>query len=98
MLYLNLLSKSSSQYRINSTYSDRRAWENSVDPYQNAASDQGLHCLPADNKIDVFRFDDKNGKKSRVRILKLNTMINYSKKERPHVSSSLFETPYRRII
>ena len=31
------------------TYSERQAWANSVDPDQapqNAASDQGLHCLP----------------------------------------------------
>ena len=32
-----------------STYLDRQAWANSVDPDQmpqNASSDQGLHCLP----------------------------------------------------
>ena len=39
------------QYRGGSytTYSDRQAWANSIDPDQtpqNAASDQGLHCLP----------------------------------------------------
>ena len=35
-------------YCTYSTYSDRQAWANSVDPDQtpqNAASDQGLHCL-----------------------------------------------------
>ena len=38
-----------SYYRSYSTYSDRQAWVNSVDPDQtpqNAASDQGLHFLP----------------------------------------------------
>ena len=38
-----------SYYRTYSTYSVRQAWANSVDPDQtpqNAASDQGLHCLP----------------------------------------------------
>ena len=36
-------------YRIYRMYSDRQAWANSVDPDetpQNAASHQGLHCLP----------------------------------------------------
>ena len=36
-------------YRTYSTYSDKQAWANSVDPNQtpqNAASYQGLHCLP----------------------------------------------------
>ena len=36
-------------YGIYSKYSDRQVWANSVDPdqmLQNAASDQGLHCLP----------------------------------------------------
>ena len=35
--------------RIYSTYLDRQAWENNVDPDklpQNAATDQDLHCLP----------------------------------------------------
>ena len=38
-----------SNYRTESTYSDRQAWANSAEPDQtqpNAASDQGLHCLP----------------------------------------------------
>ena len=38
-----------SNYHTYSTYSDRQAWANIVDPDQmpqNAASDQGLHCLP----------------------------------------------------
>ena len=38
-----------SYYRIFSTYSDKQAWANNVDPDQapqNAASDQGLHYLP----------------------------------------------------
>ena len=33
----------------NSTYSERQTWANTVDqdqPQQNAACDQGLHCLP----------------------------------------------------
>ena len=36
-------------YRNNPKYWDRKAFVNSVDPDQtpqNAASDQGLHCLP----------------------------------------------------
>ena len=49
-------------------YSDRQAWENSVDPYetpQNVASHQGLHCLPlikqflditSGSKLYLFRF------------------------------------------
>ena len=39
-------------------YSDRQAWANSVDPDQtpqNAASDQGLHCLKI---IQQFFFSD----------------------------------------
>ena len=39
---------SSSNYSIYSTYSERHAWANRVDPDQtpqNAASDQVLHCL-----------------------------------------------------
>ena len=38
-----------SNYSTYSTYSERHAWANGVDPDQmpqNAASDQGLHCLP----------------------------------------------------
>ena len=40
---------------------------------QNAASDQGLHCLPIiqqflrtsiDTKMDMFKFEDKYGKMS----------------------------------
>ena len=37
------------KHRNNPKYWDRQAWTNSVDPDQtpqNAASDQGLHCLP----------------------------------------------------
>ena len=44
----------SSFYHICSKYWDRQAWANSVDPDQtpqNAASDQGLHCLPHVQKL-----------------------------------------------
>ena len=40
------------------TYSDRQAWANSVDPDQtpqNAASDQGLHCLPLTRQLDLLK-------------------------------------------
>ena len=54
-------------------FSDRQAWPNSLDPdqmLQNAASDQGLHCLlliqqffgTTDSKMDLFKFLDKYGK------------------------------------
>ena len=39
-----------------STYSDRQTWTNSVDPDQtpqNAASDQGLHCLPLTQQFSI---------------------------------------------
>ena len=55
-------------YRNNPEYWDRQDWLNRVDPDQmpqNAASDQGLHCLPliqqflhtsTDSKLDLFKF------------------------------------------
>ena len=33
-------------YRIYRMYNDRQAWANSIDPDENAASHQGLPCLP----------------------------------------------------
>ena len=44
-------------YRNYSKFWDRQAWPNSVDPDQtpqNAASDQGLHCLPLIQHLVVF--------------------------------------------
>ena len=58
-------------YHIYPKYLDKQAWTNSVDPdqrLQNAASDQGLHCLPfikeyfrysTSSKADFFKFWDK---------------------------------------
>ena len=55
-------------YSIYTKYLDRQAGTNSVDPdqmLQNAASDQGLHCLPLiqqfldksiDSKMELFKF------------------------------------------
>ena len=83
-----LLSKPITEYHIYQLYSDRQTWANSVDPdemLQNAASHQGLHCLPL---IQQF-LDTTSGSKctcsnSRtsmvqswgVQILKVNTVKN----------------------
>ena len=50
-------------YHNNPKYWDRQAWANSVDPdqmLQNAASDQGLHCLPL-NLLDASKDSKING-------------------------------------
>ena len=55
-------------YHIYHMYSDKQTWANSIDPNetpQNAASQQGLHCLPliqqfldrtSDSKLYLFKF------------------------------------------
>ena len=65
------------EYHINCMYWDRQAWANSVDPdemLQNAASHQGLNCLPLiqqfldttlGSKLYLFKFYNKYGKELR---------------------------------
>ena len=78
MWHLNLFSRT--RVKVNSVlfndpkYWDRQVCANSDDPYQklqNAASDQGLHCLPLiqqfidksiSSKVDLFKLLDKCGK------------------------------------
>ena len=84
VLYSVCSFKTYSIYRI---FSDRQAWANSVDPdekLQNAASHQGLHCLPliqpfldtaSGSKLYGFKFKSQYGKELRC----LNTKVIYGK-------------------
>ena len=62
------------EYHIYGMYSDKKVWANSVNPdemLQNAASHQGLHCLPlfqqfldktSGSKLYLFKFYNKYSK------------------------------------
>ena len=64
-------------------YSDRQAWANSVDPVetpQNAASHQGLHCLPLiqqflDTNCICSNFRTSTVRSWAVQILRVNTVL-----------------------
>ena len=47
------------KYHVYPNYSDRQAYANSVDPDQtpqNAATEQGLHCLPLNKEITTHQY------------------------------------------
>ena len=59
---VNLFPCDAVTYHINRIYSDRQARANSIDPDeipQNAASHQGLHCLPQIQQLLETKFCSK---------------------------------------